>query len=90
LPPGATIDAEGCPFQVDRLCTARERRAPGLRVYFCDPKYAGVGEQLSAESISQLKALHDVTETPWEYRPLLYFLQEQDIGAAEENSRHNS
>jgi len=76
LPAGATIDEAGCPFQVNGLCTARERRPLGCRVYYCDPNYAGVGETLSESSIARLKLLHEETGTPWEYRPLHEFLRE--------------
>src|SRR4051812_16851917 len=37
LPENAVIDEEGCPFQINGLCTARERRPLGCRVYYCDP-----------------------------------------------------
>ena len=76
LPEGAAIDEAGCPFQVNGLCTARERRPLGCRVYYCDPSYAGVGEALSERYIARLKALHDETGTNWEYRPLHDFLTE--------------
>ena len=76
LPPGASIDEAGCPFQQGNLCTARERRPLGCRVYYCDPKYAGRGEELSERFITQLKQLHAETETPWEYGPLHAFLAE--------------
>jgi Fe-S-cluster containining protein len=68
-------DESGCPFQVNGLCTARERRPLGCRVYYCDPKYSGTGEALSEIFISRLKQLHEVTNTPWEYRPLHHFLK---------------
>jgi len=76
LPAGAVIDEAGCPFQINGLCTARERRPLGCRVYFCDPNYAGKGEDLSEKYIGRLKQLHDETGTPWEYRPLHHFLRE--------------
>ncbi len=74
LPPNAAIDEAGCPFQVEGLCTARDRRPMGCRVYFCDPSYAGVGEALTERYLLRLKQLHDETGTPWEYRPLHNFL----------------
>lgn len=77
LPAGATISDEGCPFQIQGLCTARERRPLGCRLYYCDPKYDGVGEQLSEQFIGELKGIHNATGTAWEYRPLHYFLREQ-------------
>lgn len=76
LPPGTTVDEAGCPFQIGGLCTARDRRPMGCRIYYCDPKYAGVGETLSERYISRLKQLHEETSTPWEYRPLHSFLAE--------------
>jgi Fe-S-cluster containining protein len=78
LPEDAAIDEAGCPFQIGGLCTARERRPLGCRVYYCDPRYAGVGEALSERYLSRLKQLHDETGTPWEYRPLHVFLNESD------------
>jgi hypothetical protein len=78
LPENAVIDEAGCPFQIHGLCTARERRPLGCRVYYCDPKYAGVGENLSECYIDRLKQLHDESGTPWEYRPLHHFLSEAE------------
>ena len=75
LPENAVVDESGCPFQVNGLCTARERRPLGCRVYYCDPKYSGTGEALSEAFISRLKQLHEETGTPWEYRPLHRFLE---------------
>ncbi|MSR57441.1 MAG: hypothetical protein EXS05_07195 [Planctomycetaceae bacterium] len=80
LPEGATIDEAGCPFQIGGLCTARERRPLGCRIYFCDPKFAGQGEALSERYLARLKQLHDATRTPWDYRPLHHFLRESQVG----------
>jgi Fe-S-cluster containining protein len=76
LPADSVVNDEGCPFQIRGLCTARDRRPLGCRVYFCDPAYAGRGEQISETAIAALKTLHQETETPWEYRPLIHFLRE--------------
>lgn len=76
FPEGAVIDDAGCPYQTGNLCTARENRPLGCRVYYCDPRYAGVGEELSERYIRRLKDLHDETNTEWEYRPLIFFLSE--------------
>lgn len=76
LPENSTVDEAGCPFQINGLCTARERRPMGCRVYFCDPNYAGQGEALTERYIARLKLLHEETGTPWEYRPLHRFLEE--------------
>jgi hypothetical protein len=77
-PAGATIDEATCPYQVGGLCTAREQRPLGCRIYFCDPSYAETGARLSEQYIVRLKSLHDETGTPWEYRRLHDFLR--DVG----------
>jgi len=79
LPENAVVDEGGCPFQVQGLCTARDRRPLGCRVYYCDPNYAGVGEGLSERYIARLKKLHVESAAAWEYRPLHDFLREQVI-----------
>lgn len=93
LPPGSTVDEAGCPFQIGGLCTARERRPLGCRVYFCDPRYAGKGEALTERYLARLKQMHEATGTPWEYRPLHRILEEAagadfDSTAAPERSLH--
>lgn len=80
LPVDAVIDEASCPFQIGGLCTARERRPLGCRIYFCDPAYAGRGEALSEKYIAQLKRTHAATQTDWEYRPLHHFLREAASG----------
>ena len=79
LPENAVVNDAGCPYQINGLCSARERRPLGCRVYYCDPKYAGAGEALSERYIGRLKELHDATGTPWEYRPLHHFLAEAAV-----------
>jgi hypothetical protein len=73
----APIDDSGCPYQVGTLCTARERRPLGCRVYYCDPGYVGVGEELSERYLKRLKDLHDEHRAGWDYRPLVMFLREE-------------
>jgi hypothetical protein len=88
LPPGANINEDGCPFQQGVLCTAREKRPFGCRVYFCDPKYAGHAEILSEKYVGRLKELHRETGTSWEYGDLFLFLQEWS--QAQQTSADNS
>lgn len=75
-PAGAAVTRGSCPFQVGKVCTARENRPFGCRVYFCDPRYEGQAERLSEQYLAELKRLHEQTATDWEYRPLYAFLQE--------------
>ena len=76
LPAGAVMDEAGCPFQQGKLCTARERRPLGCRVYFCDPGYTGRAEEFSEHYIAKLKRLHQAADQPWEYGSLHEFLRE--------------
>jgi hypothetical protein len=75
LPENAVVNDSSCPFQVGGLCTARDRRPLGCRVYYCDPKFLEAGVALSESFITRLKQLHEETGTPWEYRPLHQFLE---------------
>jgi hypothetical protein len=65
-----------CPFQVENLCTAREPRPLGCRVYFCDPDYQETGVQISERFVRELKSLTDEFGLAWRYAPLPVFLQE--------------
>ena len=64
------------PFQVNNLCTAREPRPLGCRVYFCDSAYQETGERISETYLRQLKDLADELGTGWRYAPLHEFLSE--------------
>jgi hypothetical protein len=68
------VSADFCPFQKDNLCTAREPRPLGCRVYFCDPNYQETGNQITEKYLSKLKQLADVSGIYWEYAPLYHFL----------------
>ncbi len=69
-------DENGCPFQIEGLCTRREERPLGCRVYFCDPTFSGSMEQIMEEGIRRLKALADHHETGWDYASLHAFLND--------------
>jgi Fe-S-cluster containining protein len=70
------ITRDFCPFQVNNLCTAREIRPLGCRVYFCDPAYQETGERISETYLRQLKDLADELGVGWRYAPLHEFLEE--------------
>lgn len=71
-----------CPFQKDNLCTAREPRPLGCRIYFCDPSYQETGQQITEESLRRLKKLADEHGAAWEYAPLRQFLNRGDASAS--------
>ena len=68
------VTGDFCPFQVDNLCTAREPRPLGCRVYFCDPTYQDTGNAISETYLSRLKELAVEHGTGWRYAPLHHFL----------------
>src|SRR4051794_35260947 len=74
-PPYETpVSADFCPFQQDNLCTAREPRPLGCRVYYCDPAYQETGNAITEKYLHRLKALADEHNVEWRYAPLHTFL----------------
>jgi hypothetical protein len=67
--PEAKSGAE-CPYQINGLCTARERRPLGCRTYFCDPNFAARMPEIAEAAVGRLKALHNFWGRAWDYRPL--------------------
>jgi hypothetical protein len=65
-----------CPFQKDKLCTAREPRPLGCRVYYCDPSYQETGNALTEQFLHRLKDLARENGVEWRYAPLHHFLND--------------
>jgi hypothetical protein len=72
------VSLDFCPFQKENLCTAREPRPLGCRVYFCDPHYQETGNRISEEFLRRLKRLAEAHAIPWRYVPLHTFLNEAE------------
>jgi hypothetical protein len=70
------VTADFCPFQKENLCTAREPRPLGCRIYFCDPAYQETGQRISENAIGQLKRLAEASGIAWRYAPLHVLLNE--------------
>jgi Fe-S-cluster containining protein len=58
---------EGCPYQVDKMCTAREARPLGCRVYFCDSNAQSWQNEVYEKYHAQLKAVHERLGLPYRY-----------------------
>jgi hypothetical protein len=71
-----------CPFQKDKLCTAREPRPLGCRIYHCDPSYQEIGNQITETFLKKLKSLADAYGVEWRYAPLHHFLNNAPDRAA--------
>lgn len=88
LPFVKPVSRDGCPFQVDGLCTARANRPIGCRIYFCDPAFQDAQGPLTEAAISKMKKLAEEYETGWRYAPLHVFLNEAEPPNTPLTSRH--
>jgi Fe-S-cluster containining protein len=68
------VSSDFCPFQKDKLCTAREPRPLGCRVYYCDPSYQTRANEITEKYLARLKELADRAGIEWRYAPLHRFL----------------
>jgi Fe-S-cluster containining protein len=82
------VSPDGCPFQVDNLCTARDPRPLGCRIYFCDPNYQEKSYEITEAALRKLKQLAAENALEWRYAPLHVFLNEGAAsGPAPTNAR---
>lgn len=72
------VSRDGCPFQVNSLCTARDARPLGCRIYFCDPGYQETGNRITEDAVAALKRVADAHAAGWRYAPLHVFLNEAE------------
>ena len=83
------VSPDFCPFQKDNLCTAREPRPLGCRVYFCDPSYQETSKQITEKYLRRLKDLADEQGLAWRYAPLHYYLNEADRSGVDAPERED-
>jgi hypothetical protein len=76
------VTSDFCPFQRGNLCTAREPRPLGCRVYYCDPAYQETGNLISEAYLRRLKDIARAEGVAWNYAPLHAFLNDPDAAAA--------
>ncbi len=57
----------GCPWQMDGLCTARDARPLGCRIYFCDPANQHWQPETYEAFHREITGLHDRFDTPYQY-----------------------
>ncbi len=50
---------DGCPFQINKLCSVHLLRPLGCRTYFCDPAAQDWQNPVYEKFLSDLRALHD-------------------------------
>lgn len=71
------VSADFCPWQKDNLCTAREPRPLGCRIYHCDPAFQDQSGQITETALRVLKRLAAEFGLAWRYAPLHFFLEEE-------------
>ncbi len=81
------VSSEFCPFQKGNLCTAREPRPLGCRVYYCDPAYQEEASRITEKYLLELKNLADEVGVYWRYAPLHRFLNEPELAQPEHVSK---
>jgi Fe-S-cluster containining protein len=64
---GGGDKAEGCPFQVGKLCGVHAIRPFGCRIFFCDPTAQAWQQEQYERFHGELKALHVRLEVPYFY-----------------------
>ncbi len=69
------VTPDFCPFQKGNLCTARQPRPLGCRVYYCDPNYQNTCQEITETYLHRLKELARTYDVPWHYAPLHHFLR---------------
>ena len=58
---------DGCTFQADKLCTIRELRPLGCRLFYCDPTAEPWLNDVYEAFLSRLRSLHDEHSLPYAY-----------------------
>jgi Fe-S-cluster containining protein len=66
-----------CPYLKDGLCSVRDHRMLGCRIYFCDPSYAQAMGPLYERYHRRIKDIHRREGIPYEYGELLSRLARQ-------------
>ncbi len=61
------LDAGGCPFQVNKLCTAHAMRPLGCRVFFCQEGTDEWQHALYEQFLNELRQLHDAQGIAYRY-----------------------
>src|SRR5262245_7616594 len=59
------VSPDFCPFQKGNLCTARESRPLGCRIYYCDPTYQETAGRITEEYLRRLKEMAEQEGLPW-------------------------
>ncbi|HVR85909.1 MAG TPA: hypothetical protein VMU54_16435 [Planctomycetota bacterium] len=76
LPDGSPPEAGSCPYLKNGLCSVRDHRMLGCRIYFCDAGYAPAMGPLYEKYHTRIKELHRRHGMTYHYGELLVSLSE--------------
>jgi Fe-S-cluster containining protein len=68
------LPSDGCPWQVNGLCTARDVRPLGCRIYFCDPRHQAWQPEVYETLHREILQLHARVDLPYRYMEWRRFL----------------
>jgi len=71
----STIPEGVCPWLEKGLCSVRDHRMLGCRIYFCDPDYASSMNPLYERYHLKIKEVHRHHAIPYEYAELISALR---------------
>ena len=58
---------QSCPFQREGMCTTREGRPLGCRVFFCESADEGWQSELTEWALARLREMHERFDVPYVY-----------------------
>lgn len=64
-----------CPYQIENLCTAHAYRPIGCRIFYCQGLPDDQQNQLTEQSLRQLRSLHQSHDAPYHYTDWLSWLE---------------
>ncbi len=76
LPEAPSRESGTCPYLQEGLCSVRDHRMLGCRIYFCDARYAGAMSPLYEKYHARIKELHRRHGVVYRYGELLASLRE--------------
>jgi hypothetical protein len=57
----------GCPYQINGMCTARDARPSGCRIFFCDATAQSWQGPMTEQTLKRLRELHEQLDVPYRY-----------------------
>ena len=74
-----TTAKQVCPFQQDGMCTTREGRPLGCRVFFCESADEGWQSELTEWALARLRKIHEQFDVAYSYTEWLAALDEMMV-----------